>query len=152
MCCCFGGRSSNGVFRLMSYRSAARLISLIKYCEADPGPSPPSSSGFDQSVITLAGSRSYIDPNPWHSGHAPNVELKLKLRGSSLGTSRPQSGQAMEEENSCSSPLATVTRVRPLASWSALATAVSRRFSTEGLPEVCGAADFWFASSADCLS
>ena len=31
------------------------------------------------------------------------MELKEKLRGSSLGTSRPQSGQAMEEENSCSS-------------------------------------------------
>ena len=35
------------------------------------------------------------------------MELKLKLRGSSLGTSRPQSGQAMEEEKICSSPLAT---------------------------------------------
>ena len=29
--------------------------------------------------------------------------VEVKLRGSSLGTSRPQSGQAMEEEKSCSS-------------------------------------------------
>src|SRR5579859_4222553 len=109
------------------------LISFSRYCEADPGPSPPSNSGFDQSVITFAGSKSYSEPSPWHSGQAPKVELKLKLRGSSFGTSRPQSGQAMEEEKICSSPFARPTRTRPLAIWSALETAPSSRFSTEGL-------------------
>src|SRR5271157_5689280 len=87
--------------------------------------------------MTLAGSRSYMEPRPWHSGQAPNVELKLKLRGSSLGTSRPQSGQAIDEENSCSDwppePLLDATRTRPLASWRALPTACSRRFSVDGL-------------------
>src|SRR6266568_5399183 len=108
-------------------------MSLRRYCEAEPGPRPPSSRGFDQSVMTLAGSRSYLEPRPWHSGHAPNVELKLKLRGSSLGTSRPQSGQAMEDENICSSPFARATRTSPFASCNAFATAVSRRFSMDGL-------------------
>src|ERR1017187_7701783 len=113
-------------------------MSLRRYCEAEPGPRPPSRSGLDQSVITLAGSKSYWDPRPWHSGHAPKVELKEKLRGSSLGTSRPQSGQAMEAENNCSSLPVTATSTRPLASCSALATAASRRFSAEGLPAASG--------------
>src|SRR6266702_2554143 len=116
-------------------------MSLRRYCEAEPGPRPPSSRGLDQSVMTLAGSRSYMEPRPWHSGQAPKVELKEKLRGSSLGTSRPQSGQAMEEEKSCSScfwPPALperTTRARPLAICRAFPTAASRRFSTGGLPE-----------------
>src|SRR5271170_6839449 len=107
----------------------------MRYCEAEPGPSPPSSSGFDQSVITFAGSKSYSDPSPWHSGQAPNAELKLKLLGSSFGTSNPQSGQAIEEEKSCSSfsALALVDAAistSPLAICKALATEPSRRFST----------------------
>src|SRR5215469_15925850 len=105
-----------------------------RYCDAEPGPRPPSRRGLDQSVMTLAGSRSYMEPRPWHSGHAPNVELKLKLRGSSLGTSRPQSGQAMEDEKSCSSPVERTMRTSPLAIWRARVTDCSRRFSTEGLP------------------
>src|ERR1039457_802193 len=109
-------------------------MSLRRYCEAEPGPRPPSRSGLDQSVITLAGSKSYWDPRPWHSGHAPKVELKEKLRGSSLGTSRPQSVQAMEAENSCSPPPAIATRTRPLANCNVFATAFSRRFSTGSLP------------------
>src|ERR1039457_1160234 len=115
-------------------------MSFNRYCEDEPGPRPPSNRGLDQSVMTFAGSKSYIEPRPWHSGHAPNAELKLKLRGSSLGTSRPQSGQAMEEENNCSSAPVTATMTRPLASWRALATARSRRFSTEGLPGEGGGA------------
>src|SRR5579859_6453140 len=109
------------------------LISFSRYCEADPGPSPPSNSGFDQSVITFAGSKSYSDPSPWHSGQAPNVELKLKLLGSSFGTSRPQSGQAIEEEKSCSSfsafaPVEAATSTSPLAICKALATEASSLF------------------------
>ena len=34
------------------------LDQLSRYCEAEPGPRAPSSSGFDQSVMTLAGSKS----------------------------------------------------------------------------------------------
>jgi len=68
------------------------------------------------------------------------VELKLKLRGSSLGTSRPQSGQAIEEENNCSSPPGTATSTSPFASCSALPTAASRRFSSDGLPAGIGGA------------
>src|SRR5580658_6252142 len=109
----------------------------MRYCEAEPGPRPPSSSGFDQSVITFAGSKSYNDPSPWHSGQAPKAELKLKLLGSSFGTSKPQSGQAIEEENSCSSfsPLAEAEvwiSTSPFAICSALATEASNRFSTPG--------------------
>ena len=62
------------------------------------------------------------------------MELKLKLRGSSLGTSRPQSGQAIDDENNCSSPPVTATSTSPLASCRALVTAASSRFSAEGLP------------------
>src|ERR1019366_6363354 len=123
-------------------------MSLRRYCEAEPGPRPPSRSGLDQSVITLAGSKSYWDPRPWHSGQAPRVELKEKLRGSSLGTSRPQSGQAMEDEKSCSSPPVRPTRTSPLAICRALVTADSSRFSTEGLPEGAAAGvGFSFALS-----
>jgi len=42
--------------------------------------------------MTLAGSQVVERARPWHSGQAPKAELKEKLRGSSLGTSRPPVG------------------------------------------------------------
>ena len=56
----------------------------IRFCDADPGPNPPSSSGFDQSLMTFAGSKSYLLPRPLHSGHAPYMLLKENERGSSM--------------------------------------------------------------------
>ena len=52
------GAGQNGCFRLILYFSAASLISRSKYCDDDPGPIAPSSSGLDQSEMILAGSKS----------------------------------------------------------------------------------------------
>src|ERR1700757_158252 len=104
----------------------------MRYCDAEPGPSAPSSSGFDQSLITFAGSKSYLLPSPLHSGHAPYMLLKEKDRGSSTGTSVPHSGQASFEEYSRSSPSTTAISTSPFASSMAVSTDFARRPSIPG--------------------
>src|SRR6516225_4830189 len=95
--------------------------------EPEPGPSPPSKRGRVQSVTTLAGSKSYLEPRPLQAGQAPYGELKLKERGSSCGTLTPQSGHASfsEKVNSCPPTTATVTK--PEVSLSEVAMDCSRR-------------------------
>src|SRR3984957_6848044 len=104
-------------------------MSLMRYCDDEPGPRPPSSSGFDQSVITLAGSKSYLLPRPWHSGQAPYMLLNENDRGSSCGTLMPQSGHASFSEYRVSSPPTTATCTSPPASFIARPTDISRRCS-----------------------
>src|SRR5262249_23595448 len=105
---------------------------LTKFPDAEPGPNPPSSKGFDQSFTILAGSKSNLLPKPWHSGQAPYAELKENERGSSTGTLIPQSGQANFSEYSCSSPPTTATCTSPPASFIAVANDCSRRCSIPG--------------------
>src|SRR5260370_37639962 len=104
---------SNGVARLILW--AAATISTIRrrYVEPEPGPSAPSSSGLDQSMMILAGSKSYLLPKPWHSGQAPYTLLKENDRGSSAGMLMPQSGQATRAEQSYSSAPTTASCTRP---------------------------------------
>src|SRR5215831_6717736 len=101
----------------------------MKFCDADPGPSAPSSNGFDQSLITFAGSKSYLLPSPWHSGHAPYVLLNENDRGSSCGTLIPQSGHASFSEYRVSSPFTTATCTSPSASFIASPIDISSRCS-----------------------
>ena len=83
-------------------------------------------------MITFAGSKSYLLPSPWHSGHAPYMLLNENERGSSWGTLMPQSGQANFSEYSCSSPPTTATSTRPPANFIARPTDISRRCSIPG--------------------
>src|SRR5271167_162419 len=99
----------------------------MRFCDADPGPRPPSSSGFDQSVITFAGSKSYLLPSPLHSGHAPYTLLNENDRGSSTGTLMPHSGHASFDEYSRSSPPTTATMTKPFASSIAVSIDFVRR-------------------------
>src|SRR5271166_602083 len=99
----------------------------MRFCDADPGPKAPSSKGFDQSVMTFAGSKSNLLPSPLHSGHAPYMLLKENDRGSRTGTLTPQSGQASLDEYSRSSPPTTATCTSPLAIFIANSTALARR-------------------------
>src|ERR1700761_4448166 len=96
--CVLRGSFSNGVVRLKPYASAASCRMRIRFCEAEPGPSAPSSNGFDQSLMTFAGSKSYLLPSPLHSGQAPYMLLKENDRGSRTGTLVPHSGHASLEE------------------------------------------------------
>src|SRR6185437_4290366 len=84
--CTFLDSFSNGVPRSKPNAVAAMRSVRCKNVEPDPGPSAPSNSGLLQSTMTFAGSKSYFDPSPWHSGQAPYGELKLNERGSSCGT------------------------------------------------------------------
>src|SRR5947209_8239392 len=88
------GNFSNGVLRSNPCAAAANCSPCCRLPEPEPGPRPPSSSGFDQSRITLAGSKSYLLPRPLHSRHAPYMELNENDLGSSCGTLMPHSGQA----------------------------------------------------------
>src|ERR1035441_2251835 len=103
----------------------------MRCCDAVPGPKAPSSSGFDQSAMTLAGSKSYLLPSPLHSGHAPYMLLNENERGSSTGTLMPHSGQASLDEYKCSSPPTTATCTNPLASFMANSTEDASRCSIE---------------------
>src|SRR3954464_13404860 len=84
--------------------AAAMSTRRCNCVEPEPGPRPPSSSGFDQSKMISEGSKSYLLPRPLHSGHAPYTLLKENERGSSAGTLMPQFGQAIFAEYNCSSP------------------------------------------------
>src|SRR5665811_2139887 len=99
----------------------------MRFCDAEPGPRAPSSSGFDQSAMTLAGSKSYLLPSPLHSGQAPYMLLNENERGSSTGTLMPHSGQASFDEYSRSSPSTMATSTRPPASFIADSTAPASR-------------------------
>ena len=46
---------------------AASSSADCMYERRRPGPSPPSSSGFDGSTITFAGSKAHVLPRPWQS-------------------------------------------------------------------------------------
>src|SRR6266478_6245758 len=92
--CTLGGNFSNGVFRSNPWAAAASCNRCWRFPDAEPGPRPPSSRGFDQSTITLPGSKSYLLPKPLHSLQAPYIELKENDRGSSCGTLIPHSGHA----------------------------------------------------------
>src|SRR3954466_14525936 len=92
--CVFAGNFSNGVFRSKPCAAAASCSMCCRFPEEEPGPKPPSSSGFDQSTTTFAGSKSYLLPSPLHSLHAPYIELNENDRGSSCGTLMPHSGHA----------------------------------------------------------
>ena len=90
-----GGNFSKGVSKVETVRRRRQLQRCVaSFADAEPGPSPPSSNGFDQSTITLPGSKSYLLPSPLHSLHAPYIELNENDRGSSCGTLMPHSGQA----------------------------------------------------------
>ena len=67
----------------------------------------PCSSVSDSSGTSLAGSKSYMAPRPWHSVHAPCGELKEKARGVISGMLMPQSTHASRRENS-RSPISTL--------------------------------------------
>src|SRR5215467_5669183 len=118
---------SNGVSKSnpCAYAPSSRV--RFRIAEPDPGPSPPSNSGRDQSLMIFDGSKSYFEPSPLHAGHAPYGELKLNDRGSSTGTEIPQSGHASFSENVCSLPPTTATVTSPLASFSAVAMDCSSR-------------------------
>ncbi len=126
------GSCSKGVVRLNPYASAANCNMWMRFCDAEPGPRAPSSSGFDQSEMTLAGSKSYLLPSPLHSGQAPYMLLNENERGSSTGTLMPHSGHASFDEYRCSSPPTTATCTSPLASFMANSTDCARRCSIPG--------------------
>ncbi len=96
--CTWLGNFSNGVERLKPCASAPNSRLRFRNTEPEPGPSPPSNRGRDQSTMILAGSKSYFEPRPLHAGQAPYGELKLNERGSSCGTEMPQSLQAIFSE------------------------------------------------------
>src|SRR3954462_5039169 len=96
--CVFAGSCSNGFERSNPYAAAASCSMRCSEVEPEPGPRPPSSSGFAQSTMIFAGSKSYFDPRPLHSGQAPYTELKLNERGSSAGKLMTHCGHAMREE------------------------------------------------------
>src|SRR5215469_3394466 len=121
------GNFSNGFSRSKPCAYAPSSRVRFRIAEPEPGPRPPSKSGRDQSLIIFDGSKSYFDPSPLHAGHAPYGELKLKERGSSIGTEIPQSGHASFSENVCSLPPTTATVTSPLASFSAVAMDCSSR-------------------------
>src|SRR5215472_9118162 len=81
--CVLREKFSNGVPRSNPYAAAAIWSVRCRDEVEEPGPNPPSKRGLVQSTITFAGSNSYFDPRPWHSGQAPYGELKLNERGSS---------------------------------------------------------------------
>src|ERR1700688_606857 len=132
MFCMRGGNFSNGVASENPWAYAASSMVRFNDAEAEPGPRPPSNNGRDQSVIILAGSKSYFEPRPLQAGHAPYGELKLNERGSSCGTEMPQSGQASFSEKTCSLPPTTTTVTRPDASFNAVAMDCSRRAAMPG--------------------
>src|SRR5271169_1962892 len=105
----------------------------IRFCDADPGPSAPSNRGFDQSVMTFAGSKSYLLPSPLHSGHAPYMLLNENERGSNTGTLIPHSGQASLDEYKCSSPPTTAINTSPFARLIASSIHFASRRSIPGL-------------------
>ena len=127
------GKSSKGVARSNPCAYAASSSVCFKFAEVDPGPSPPSKSGRDQSATTFAGSKSYFDPSPLHAGQAPYGELKLNERGSSCGTEMPHSLHASFSENTCSVPSTTDTLTKPCASLSAVARDCASRPAMPGL-------------------
>ena len=59
---------------------------------------------FDLSGIINSGSNSILIPRPLHSLHAPNGELKEKLRGSKSPMLMPHRAQAFRREYNVSSP------------------------------------------------
>src|SRR5438034_2678695 len=127
MCWTRAGNFSNGVSKSNPCAYAPSSKVRLRIAEPDPGPSPPSKSGRDQSLIIFDGSKSYFEPRPLHAGQAPYGELKLNERGSSTGTEIPQSGHASFSENVCSLPPTMATVTSPLASLSALAIDCSSR-------------------------
>src|SRR5260370_13184070 len=97
------GNFSNGVARLILYAAPTISTMRCRYVEPEAGPSAPSSSGFDQSTIIFAGSKSYLLPSPLHSGQAPYTLLQENDRGSSAGLLIPQSRPALPSHTLCSS-------------------------------------------------
>src|SRR5262245_60031641 len=75
------GNFSNGVSKSNPCAYAPSSKVRFRIAEPDPGPSPPSKSGRDQSLMIFDGSKSYFDPSPLQAGHAPYGELKLNERG-----------------------------------------------------------------------
>ena len=65
----------------------------VMYDELEPGPSAPSSSGFEASQITFTASKAHVLPTPLHVSHAPYGLLKEKERGSSCGMLVPSFGK-----------------------------------------------------------
>src|SRR5215831_13197904 len=92
--CVFFGKSSNGVESLILKRCEASLSQWCMCAELAPGPSPPSSNGFEKSTTTLPGSKVHRLPRPEQVSHAPYGLLKENERGSSWGTLVPHSVQA----------------------------------------------------------
>src|SRR6202166_4860878 len=127
-----GGNFSNGVASENPCAYAASSMVRFNGAEAEPGPRPPSNSGRVQSVMILAGSKSYLEPRPLQAGHAPYGELKLKERGSSCGTEIPQSGQASFSEKTWSLPPTMDTVTRPAASLRAVVIDCSSREAMPG--------------------
>src|SRR5215831_5954368 len=121
------GNLSNGVPKSNPCAYAPSSSVRFRIADPEPGPSPPSKSGRDQSLIIFDGSKSYFDPSPLHAGHAPYGELKLNDRGSSTGTEIPQSEHASFSDNVYSLPPTIATVTSPLASFSAVALDCSSR-------------------------
>src|SRR5262250_1186794 len=107
------GNFSNGVSKSNPCAYAPSSKVRFRITDPEPGPSPPSKSGRDQSLMIFDGSKSYFEPSPLHAGHAPYGELKLNDRGSSTGTEIPQSGQASFSEKVWSWPPTTEIVTRP---------------------------------------
>src|SRR5579884_1909137 len=104
----------------MSNSSAASVKAEIMYDELDPGPSPPSSRGFEGSAITFTGSKAHVFPTPRQDSHAPYGLLKENERGSSCGMLVPSFGHASFSEYNRSGPSTTATTTSPPAHFSAV--------------------------------
>src|ERR1700686_228110 len=98
-----------GIFK----RAASSFKSPLTYVELPPIPSAPSSSGFDGSTITFAGSQLQRLPSPVQVSQAPNGLLNENDRGSSCGTLDPHSGHTSLLEYRRSGPLTTATSTSP---------------------------------------
>ena len=99
----------------------------------EPGPRPPSSSGFDGSAITFTGSNVQVLPTPLQVSHAPYGLLNENERGSSCGMLVPSFGQASFSEYRRSAPSTTATITSPSAHLSAVCIEFSSRCSIPGL-------------------
>ncbi len=129
--------SSRETFQMALFRSMPCAVATIcklwiRPCDAEPGPSPPSSSGFDQSVITFAGIKivTAAEAVALRTGSIHAVERKrtrLELRHADAAI---RASQLLGIELLVASDYRTCTR--PPANFIANPTDISRRCSMPG--------------------